>query len=129
MIEQIAIAAPQAGDTVDPALQKYIEKKIGKLGRYLPRKVRAATRADVKLREQKGKGEKKCTCEVVLHIPKMPLTAVETTVNMYAAVDIVEAKLKNRLKRHKEKHSSSQDKHKNEDARRFLGKIFSRKSR
>jgi putative sigma-54 modulation protein len=129
MIKQIAITAPQKDTEVDADLQKYIVKKIGKLDKRLSKKDKLDVRADVKLRESKGKGEKKCTVEAVLHVSGTQLTATESTVNMYAAVDIVEAKLKNQLKRHKEKHSTSQDKHKNQDARRFLGKILPRKTR
>ncbi len=126
MIKQIAIAAPQKGVEVDKDLAKYINSKIGKLDRHLKRREREVVRADVKLKENKSNDNKKSTCEVILHIPGARLTAVESTSNMYAAVDIVEAKLRNQLKRHKEKHSQSRDKHKNHIARRALGKIFSR---
>jgi ribosome-associated translation inhibitor RaiA len=42
-----------------------------------------------------------------LHLPKDTLKVQETTMNMYAAVDIVEAKLKNQLKKYKDLHNSS----------------------
>ncbi len=58
-----------------------------------------------------------------MHVPGARITAVESTINMFAAVDIVETKLKNQLKKHKEKHSVSDDKHKNSAARRLLGKL------
>ncbi len=121
MIENIAIAGIKADITKD--LEKYINKKIGKLDRRVKRSLRGEVRADVKLNETMGKTGKKCTCEVILHVPGARLTAVETTMNMFAAVDIVEAKLKNQLKKHKEKHSQSSDKHKNSRARRLIGKI------
>jgi putative sigma-54 modulation protein len=121
MISNIAITGIKADLTKD--LEKYIQKKIGKLDRRVKRYQRDEVRADVKLHEAMSKSGKKCTCEVILHIPGARLTAVETTMNMFAAVDIVEAKLKNQLKKHKEKHSQSHDKHKNSRARRLLGKI------
>ena len=103
MIEHIDIAG-QNGYKVDAKLKKYIEKKIGKLDRHMRRDNRAASRADVKLKEStSGKGGKKCTCEVILHVPDKKLTASESTINMFAAVDIVEVKLQRQLKRHKEK--------------------------
>lgn len=122
MIKNIAIAGIQADVSKD--LEKYINKKVGKLDRHLKKSVRESARADVKLRESVSKKTgKKCTCEVILHIPGARLTATESTVNMFAAVDIVEAKLQNQLKKHKEKHSHSSDKHMNSRARRVLGKI------
>ena len=122
MIENIAITGIKADVTKD--LEKYIIKKIGKLDKRIKRSQRSEVRADVKLNEDMSKKNgKKCTCEVILHIPGARLTAVESTMNMFAAVDIVEAKLQNQLKKHKEKHSLSEDKHKNSRARRLIGKI------
>ena len=126
MITNISIAAPQKTYTITPELEKYIQKKIGKLGRRMSRKNNAEARADVKLRESTGKGGKKCTAEVILHTPSYTLTAVESTVNMHAAIDIVEAKLQKQIRRHKEKNSVSRDKHKNNSARRAFGKLFKR---
>jgi putative sigma-54 modulation protein len=122
MIENIAITGSKV--EVTPELEKYIQKKIGKLDKRLKRTVRNDIRADVKLQEaQSKKNGKRCTCEVILHIPGATLTAVESTMNMFAAVDIVETKLQNQLKKHKEKHSLSDDKHKNSRARRLLGRL------
>ena len=122
MIENIAITGIKVDVTKD--LEKYINEKIGKLETYLERSQRAEVRADVKLQAAVSKKNgKRCTCEVILHIPGARLTAVESTMNMFAAVDIVEAKLQNQLKKHKEKHSLSDDKHQNSRARRLLGKL------
>ena len=126
MIKHIDISAAQKDYTIDPELAKYIEKKIGKLDKHMKRENRTLARADVKLKESTGKGGKKCTAEVILHIPGTKLTASESTMNMFAAVDIVENKLQNQLKRHKEKNNPSKAKHKNSRARQALGKIFSR---
>lgn len=126
MISNIAIASGSA--TLTPDLEKYINKKVGKLDRHINKKQRESVRADVKLNESTTvKTDKKCTCEVILHVPGARLTAKESTVNMFAAIDIVEAKLQNQLRRYKEKHSRSSDKHKNREARRSLGKLFRRK--
>jgi putative sigma-54 modulation protein len=85
-------------------LQKYVLKKIGRLDQYMPRHSRESAHAEVKLKEQKIKSRTQCTCEVILHLPKETLTTKETTVNMFAAVDVVEQKLKNQLKKYKQKH-------------------------
>jgi ribosomal subunit interface protein len=91
---------------VDKKLHDYVTKKIGKLDHYMSRHVRQSAHAEVFLKEAKVKAKKECTCEVVLHLPKDTLTTKETTINTFAAVDIVEAKLKNQLKKYKETHST-----------------------
>ena len=58
------------------------------------------------LKQEKSKKKDRQVAEVILHLPGTTLTAKEATLNMYAAIDIVEAKLKNQLKKYKEKHDS-----------------------
>lgn len=104
MIEKLEISGVHTD--VSPELQKYVTKKIGKLDRYLPKNARQSAHAEVILKEAKAKNKKECICEVVLYLPHDKLMTKEATLNMFAAVDIVEAKLKNQLKRYKEKNSS-----------------------
>lgn len=127
MIGHINISAVQNDYEPDPALIKYIQKKVGKLDRHINKQDRANTRAEVKLKETKAKGPKKCTCEVFLHIPGNRLSASASTINMHAAVDIVEDKLQRQIKRSKEKSSLSSDKRKNSGARRAFGKFLGRR--
>lgn len=91
---------------VDDKLQKYITKKIGNLDRYVPRQARASAHAVVKMKDAKTKDKKQYVCEVILHVPIENITVSESTVNMYAAVDIAEAKLRHSLRRYKDKHGS-----------------------
>lgn len=104
MIQKLEINGVHAVLTDD--LKKYITKKIGKLDRYMPRHARESAHAEVFVKELKNKGKKQNICEVVLRLPGSTLTVKESTINMFAAVDIVEAKLKNQLKKYKETHSS-----------------------
>jgi len=90
---------------INDELHKYVVKKIGKLDQYMSYHVRESAHAEVKLKESKVKSRTQAACEVVLYLPHEVMTTKETTLNMYAAVDIVEAKLKNQLKRYKSKHS------------------------
>lgn len=86
-------------------IKKYITKKIGRLDKYMPRNARESAHAEVKLKNvSKGK-KNQYTCEVILHLPHDVITTKETTMNMFAAVDIVETKLKNQLKKYKDTHS------------------------
>jgi len=87
-------------------LRKYITKKIGRLDKYMSKHSRASAHAEVKLMESKAKDKKQNICEVVLHLPHEIITVKEATINMFAAVDIVEAKLKNQLKKYKDTHGN-----------------------
>lgn len=89
---------------LDGDLKKYIDKKIGRLDKYIPRRSRYSAHAEVKLRETGNKAGDKYECEVILHLPGGQVTAIESTLNMFAAVDIVEAKLRNQLKKYKDLH-------------------------
>lgn len=106
MIKKLEIHGVHA--EVDKKLHSYVLRKIGKMDRYMNRKVRESVHAEVFLKERMIKAKKECTCEVVLHLPKETVTTKETTVNMFAAVDIVEAKLKNLLKKYKDTHHGAQ---------------------
>jgi ribosomal subunit interface protein len=92
-------------DVAGEDIQKYITKKISKLDKYIPKAARTSAHAEVFLRESNIKDKKQCTCEVVMHLPNDMFAVKETTINIYAAVDIVEAKLKNQLNRYKQKRS------------------------
>jgi putative sigma-54 modulation protein len=91
---------------VDQKLHDYIIKKIARMDRYLPKHARESAHAEILIKESKVKERKQYTCEVVLRLPSTTITSKETTMNAFAAVDIVEAKLKNQLKKYKETHSS-----------------------
>lgn len=104
MLQKIEVAGIHY--KVDANLQKYIMRKIGKLDRYLPRRGRVSTHVEVKLKEEKAKDKKHCMCEIVLHAPHETITVRESTLNMFAAVDIAEEKLKHQLKKYKDMQSS-----------------------
>jgi ribosomal subunit interface protein len=94
--------------TIDAAIQKYATKKIGNLDKYLPRAHRDSVHAVVELKQAaKAKEQKKYTCDVTLHLPHGTLHVAESTLNMFAAIDIVEAKLKLQIKKYKESHASA----------------------
>lgn len=96
---------------VDDKLKRYIRRRIGGLDMYVPRRVRRSARVEVRLKETGAKDQNQCTCEVLLHVPEESINVSETTVNMYAAVDIAQEKLKHRLRAYKEKHQPSKLRH------------------
>lgn len=91
---------------VDPKLFAYATKKIGRLDRYISKHARESVRIEVILKEEVLRTKKNCICEVIAHLPHETLTTKESTINMFAAIDIVEAKLKNQLKKYKELHGN-----------------------
>lgn len=103
MISPIAITGIKYD--VDDRTKKYVEQKVGKLDRFLPRQVRKDIKADVKLAQIDQKNGNKYEAEIILHTPEKTLTAKDSTVNILAAVDIVEAKLQAQLAKYKQQHS------------------------
>lgn len=92
--------------TVDENLHKYVTKKIGGLDRYLSKHNRASAHGEVFLKEGKMKNNNRCTCEVNIYLPHETINIKESAYNMYAAVDITEVKLKQRLQKYKDLHQN-----------------------
>lgn len=94
---------------LDERLEKYINKKLASLDRYLPRRSRGSAHAEVIIKEDKAlKGanhKNPYTCEVTLHLPHENINVSESTPNPYSAIDIVEAKLKHSISKYKELHA------------------------
>lgn len=100
MITQVDITGVKYD--IDETTKKYVTKKVGRLDRYLPRHARKSVTADVKLKEVNRTNGNKYEAEIILSVPDKVLTAKDTTVNMLAAVDIVEAKIASQLRKYKE---------------------------
>lgn len=88
---------------IDEPTKKYVLKKIGRLDRFLPRHARKSVSAEVILKEVNREHGNKYEAEVVLNVPDKQLTAKDSTMNVLAAVDIVEAKLASQLRKYKDK--------------------------
>lgn len=86
---------------VNERTKKYIVNKVGKLDKYVPLHARKSMAADVKLREVNRDHGNKYEVEVILQVPEKVITAKDSTLNMLAAVDIVEAKLIAQLRKYK----------------------------
>lgn len=100
MIEHIDITGV-GNYTPDERVKKYIRKKIGALDRLAPRHARKTMRADVKLDEINQRNGNKYEVEVILTVPEKTLLAKDSTMNVMAATDIVEAKLATQLRKYK----------------------------
>ena len=104
MIQSIAISGVKF--TPDERTKKYVIKKVGRLDRFLPKHARKSVTAEVKLKEVNRDHGNKYEAEIILNVPDKHITAKDTTLNMYAAIDIVEHKLATQLKKYKDQHIS-----------------------
>ncbi|NCQ54344.1 ribosomal subunit interface protein [Candidatus Saccharibacteria bacterium CG11_big_fil_rev_8_21_14_0_20_41_19] len=87
---------------IDENTRKYVIKRIGRLDRYLPRHARKTVSAEVKLEEVNHNHGNKYQVEVILNLPGKLVTAKDSTSNILAAVDIVEAKIQAQLRDYKQ---------------------------
>ncbi|MBI2797898.1 ribosome-associated translation inhibitor RaiA [Candidatus Saccharibacteria bacterium] len=88
---------------IDKNLRKYVETKLGKLDKYMPRAHQAvAMRVEV-FRDPSGREDNRYKVTAVLEVPGPDLVAETATINPHSAVDIVEAKLKDQIRRYKDK--------------------------
>jgi ribosome hibernation promoting factor len=108
---------------VDDKLHEYVDEKLGGLEKYVPRGARASVHGVVVLEDDpSGREDNRYVCEAILNVRGEQLMSREGTLNMYAAIDIVEAKLKAQLVKYKEKHSFGPRR------ARMLGRWLSRRS-
>jgi len=91
----------------DDKLREYATTKIGELEKYLPRQVRESAIARILLEEDaSGREDNRFVCDVIITVHGEEMKSKEGTVNIYAAVDIVEAKLRSQLRSYKDKHTN-----------------------
>jgi len=99
MIDMISITGVKFD--ADDATKRYVVRKISRLDRYLPRHARKSVTAEVLLKEVNRAHGNKYEAEVIMHVPGKTITAKDSTVNVLAALDIVEAKLVVQLHKYK----------------------------
>lgn len=101
MIEHIEISA--SAYTPDDTTKKYVKKKLGRLDRYIPRRLRGdSVSLQVVLKQVDNKNGNKYEVDAKLTFPGKVMEARDSTLNMLAAVDIVEEKLESQLRRAKD---------------------------
>ena len=100
MIENIDISG--SNYKVEESFQKYVHKRIGKLDRYLPRQNRKDVGAKVVVTQVNRDHGNKYEISATLDIPGgKVLNAKEESSNVFAGVDILEAKLMGQIRRFK----------------------------
>ncbi len=103
MIEKIDISSKNY--EVNDKVKDYVEKKLGRLDRFLPRHARESAKLEVILSEVNRQNNNRFECEAILDVPGKRIVAVDSTMNMMAAIDIVEEKISSQLRKYKEEHS------------------------
>lgn len=100
MIEKIEISG--SNYKVSDSFQKYAIKRIGKLDRYLPRANKKDVVAKIVITEvDRTHGNKyEVSAAMEIHGGKV-LTARDECSNVFAGIDIIEAKLKGQIRRFK----------------------------
>ncbi len=107
---------------LDDKIVAYTNKKIGTLDKYLPRQVRSGLVAAVVLEfDESHTNDQQCICDVRLDVPGEPMQAKDAAINMYAAIDICEQKLKSQILTYKSKHQPDRTRR-----RRLWGKLRGR---
>ncbi|HEX7259662.1 MAG TPA: ribosome-associated translation inhibitor RaiA [Candidatus Saccharimonadia bacterium] len=107
---------------LDEKIMQYIDKKLGGLDRYLPRGVRGGLAGKVILECNEALSQdERCICEVQFEVKGEQFKAHESTINMYAAIDICEQKLKSQALTYKSKHEPAKNRR-----QRLLAKMLGR---
>ena len=100
MIEKIDISG--SNYKVEESFQKYATKRIGKLDRYLPRGNKKDVVAKIVVTEVNRSHGNKYEISVAMEIPGgKVIAAKDECSNMFAGIDIIEAKLMGQIRRYK----------------------------
>ena len=100
MIEKIEITGNDY--KVEEPLKKYVDKRIGKLDKYLPKGYKKDVVCKVVVEEMgKGKGDKYELSAAMELTGGKVIAARDECTNVFAGVDLVEAKLTGQIRRYK----------------------------
>lgn len=88
---------------IDDELEGYIQKKLGRLDKYLPRGHNNQGMSVELLRDPSGKEDNRYKVVAVLRVQGPDLVAETATINPHSAIDIVEQKLKIQIRKYKDK--------------------------
>lgn len=103
MVQKFELSATHM--ELDDRLKKYVTKKLAGIDKYLSKHIKPSAHLEVRLKEHKTGGQKQSVCDVMLHLPHDTIKIRESTHNIFAAVDIVEVKLKQQVKKYKDSHT------------------------
>ncbi|MFO0955683.1 MAG: ribosome-associated translation inhibitor RaiA [Candidatus Saccharibacteria bacterium] len=90
---------------VDQELKEYIERKLGRLDKYFPRTHQPESMRVELHRDEAAEPDKRYHVTAQISVSGPDLQAETATINPHSAVDIIEAKLKDKIRKYKAKHS------------------------
>lgn len=90
---------------VDQELTEYIERKLARLDKYFPRTHQPIAMRVELHRDEAAQPDKRYHASVQIEVDGPDMSAETATMNPHSAVDIVEAKLKEQIRKYKDKHS------------------------
>ena len=123
MIEKIDISG--SNYKVEESLKKYIEKHIGKLDRYLPRHSKKDVVAKFIITEINRAHGDKYELSAAMEIPGgKVIAAKEECTNLFAGVDLIEAKLNGQIRRFKLESTPHLQKDKKHNTRKNIKYLF-----
>ncbi|MDO4741825.1 MAG: ribosome-associated translation inhibitor RaiA [Candidatus Saccharibacteria bacterium] len=100
MIEKIEITGN--GYRIEESFKRYVEKRLGKLDRYLPRGYKKDVVVKVIVSETGKSKNEKYEISVAMDIPGgKVIAAKDECSNVFAGTDLVEAKLTGQIRRYK----------------------------
>ena len=86
------------GLTLTSELEKYANGKVVRLNRRIPRRFRAHAGCKVTFVQVTRKGTKFNTCDITLTLDGVEFKAKETTLHMYAALDVAVVYIEQQLR-------------------------------
>lgn len=89
---------------ISPEIAKYVRQKLGKLDKYIPHSHPARGMTVEIFRDPSGREDNRYKVTAILDVPGQEIVAETATINPHAAIDIVEAKLKDQIRKYKDKH-------------------------
>jgi ribosomal subunit interface protein len=95
---------------IDDKVRMYLDDKLAGLEKYLPRHMRPNTHCEaVLVDDPNGREDNRYVCDVIITVDGgATMVSQEGAINMFAAIDIVEAKIKAQLTKYKEKKTTGQ---------------------
>ncbi len=107
---------------LDDKIVGYVEQKLGGLDKYLPKHARDGLFGQVVLElDESHTQDQQCVCDAHFEVKGERMHARDAAINMYAAIDICEQKLKSQILTYKSKHEPAKNRR-----QRLFAKIMSR---
>lgn len=108
-MKQYSFSASEKLELDVAKLQKYCDKRIGKLEKYIPRNARQSAEWSVRFTIAEDKRSKKCALKLAL--PHETLVVTESAEHAYSSLDIAALDMKRKLQDYKTKHGTQSFRH------------------